>query len=65
VTLDATGRTPGRGAYVCRDAVCIATATERGLLARALLSPMPAALAPQLEAAVTMTSTSGGTIGQE
>jgi hypothetical protein len=65
VALDPGGRTAGRGAYVCRDATCIAAATGRGLLARALVSPMPTALASQLEAAITMTSTPGGSIGQE
>jgi predicted RNA-binding protein YlxR (DUF448 family) len=65
VTLDASGRTPGRGAYVCRDAACIAGATGRGLLSRALVTPIPPAVASELLAAVDPTSPRGGFIGQE
>ncbi|MBI3750407.1 MAG: YlxR family protein [Chloroflexi bacterium] len=68
VRLDVTGRSAGRGAYVCRDAACIAGATGRGLLSRALVSPIPAALASELAAAMTtppITSTPGGFVGQE
>ena len=66
--LDETGRTAGRGAYVCHDAACIAGATGRGLLSRALVTPIPAALASELAAAMTTsttTSTPGGLVGQE
>jgi uncharacterized protein len=55
VTFDATGRANGRGAYVCRDAACIAGATGRGGLGRALEATIPADLADQL-----MTAASGG-----
>jgi uncharacterized protein len=65
VTLDETGRRAGRGAYVCRDEACIAGATGRGLLARALVSPVPAAVASELAAAITLTATPGGSSGQE
>jgi predicted RNA-binding protein YlxR (DUF448 family) len=53
--FDATGRANGRGAYVCRDAACIAGATTRGTLGRALEATVPADLADQL-----MTAASGG-----
>jgi predicted RNA-binding protein YlxR (DUF448 family) len=55
VAFDATGRANGRGAYVCRDAACIAGATTRGALGRALEATVPADLADQL-----MTAASGG-----
>jgi predicted RNA-binding protein YlxR (DUF448 family) len=36
VRVDPSGRAPGRGAYVHRDAACARGALERGALARAL-----------------------------
>ncbi len=50
VTIDATGRLPGRGAYVCRDGSCRATALAKGTIARALGVPVPAELRAALEA---------------
>ena len=55
VDVDVTGRANGRGAYVCRDAACIAGATGRGALGRALEATVPADLADKL-----MTAASGG-----
>ena len=54
--LDPTSRANGRGAYVCRDEVCIATAIDRGALGRALEAPLPADLRDALI---------GGAHGQE
>ncbi|HYK95950.1 MAG TPA: YlxR family protein [Candidatus Dormibacteraeota bacterium] len=48
IHLDASGRANGRGAYVCRDEACIAGATGRGGLGRALEITLPADLADQL-----------------
>jgi predicted RNA-binding protein YlxR (DUF448 family) len=36
VTLDPSGKTPGRGAYLCRNATCWSAAVRRGLLSGAL-----------------------------
>jgi predicted RNA-binding protein YlxR (DUF448 family) len=36
VLTDPTGKTSGRGAYVCRDASCIQMGIKRGRLAHAL-----------------------------
>jgi predicted RNA-binding protein YlxR (DUF448 family) len=36
VALDVAKRSPGRGAYVCRDLGCVSKATRRGALGRAL-----------------------------
>ncbi len=73
VHLDAAGRANGRGAYVCRDATCIATATHRGALARALATIIPpdleAELGSQLPTARVPAdhdlTIAGGSLGQE
>jgi predicted RNA-binding protein YlxR (DUF448 family) len=36
VALDVAGRGSGRGAYVCPDPACVARATRRGALGRAM-----------------------------
>lgn len=36
VSLDATGKKPGRGAYVCRDAACLGRAIKQKQLERQL-----------------------------
>jgi predicted RNA-binding protein YlxR (DUF448 family) len=61
IRLDPTGRANGRGAYVCHDEACIAGATGKGSLGRALGATVPANLADELRRAI-----SRGTIdGQE
>lgn len=40
VLLDATGRAPGRGAYLCADGSCWVTALKRSALERALGVPL-------------------------
>jgi hypothetical protein len=42
IALDATGRVPGRGAYLCRDAACFDLAGRRRALAHALGTQIPA-----------------------
>ena len=42
MALDETGRQPGRGAYLCRDAACFSLAGRRRALAHALATPIPA-----------------------
>jgi len=44
IVLDATGRAPGRGAYVCHDGACQEAAMTKGALRRALAVPIPAGL---------------------
>ena len=41
IALDATGRAPGRGAYLCRDAACFDLAGRRRALAHALGAQIP------------------------
>lgn len=50
VSVDKTGRAPGRGAYLCRDIACVAAAKKRGALSRALKCPVDGELYAQLEA---------------
>lgn len=41
ISLDATGRKPGRGAYLCPDAACLAKARKKKSLERALGQSIP------------------------
>ncbi len=50
LVFDPTGRRAGRGAYLCADGTCWATALKRGALQRAFGTPLPADLQAQLEA---------------
>ena len=68
VRFDETGRANGRGAYICRDDACITTAIDKGALARALETSVPAELKVELERAAGIsqaTTTPGGPHGQE
>ncbi len=38
--LDVTGRTNGRGAYLCRSLACLAKARKSGSIARSLEAPV-------------------------
>jgi hypothetical protein len=48
--MDPTGRLPGRGAYLCRDASCWDTAGRKRALEHALQVALPAELAAALAA---------------
>jgi len=64
VTVDASGRMAGRGAYLCRDGSCATVAIEKGALSRALETPLP----PELRAALGAGAegmNEGGASGQE
>jgi hypothetical protein len=50
IALDATGRRPGRGAYLCRDAACWALAARKRSLDHALKVPVPEAVLAALAA---------------
>ena len=66
MTMDETGRVPGRGAYLCRDVACWKAAIERGALGRALETQLPPPLREELLAVgKTMTTTEGGEGGKE
>jgi len=65
--LDETGRVAGRGAYLCRDGACWATALQRGAIGRALGIEVPPALREALAAgpSPSLTIDEGGARGQE
>jgi predicted RNA-binding protein YlxR (DUF448 family) len=66
VTLDPTGRLPGRGAYLCADGSCWRLAMTKHALERALQTSLPAELHSVLEAgSFDPNTTEGGTRGQE
>jgi Protein of unknown function (DUF448) len=50
VAVDASGRAPGRGAYLCRDASCFDTAARKKAIEHALTVAMPVDLAAILVA---------------
>jgi len=54
ISLDFTGKAPGRGAYVCPDSVCLKKAIKSHALERAFSAPIPdavyEALTRQMEA---------------
>ena len=48
VEIDPTGKKPGRGAYICRSADCVAAAVKRKSFERALRTTVPAKLLEKL-----------------
>jgi hypothetical protein len=50
VVIDTTGRLPGRGAYLCREAACWDLAGRKRALEHALKSPLPADVLETLSA---------------
>ena len=50
VSLDFKGKKPGRGAYVCPDAACLAKAKKSRALERAFSAQIPAEVYDLLEA---------------
>ncbi|MBF6604397.1 MAG: YlxR family protein [Chloroflexi bacterium] len=69
MAVDPSGRRSGRGAYLCVDGACRATALEKGGLGRALeislSDDVRAYLAGDPPAHDQMIETRGGTHGQE
>jgi hypothetical protein len=50
ITIDATGRAPGRGAYLCNDPACWSTAGRKRALEHALRVSLPQDLVALLAA---------------
>jgi len=50
IHIDPTGKSPGRGAYVCPKAECVARALKQKRFDKALRAQTPATLAEELEA---------------
>ena len=63
IAIDPTGRAPGRGAYLCRDASCWDAASRKRALEHALGAPIPAdvtaAIAAGPDALITHPSHAG------
>lgn len=49
ISLDFKGKLPGRGAYVCPDAACLAKAKKSRALERAFSAQIPDSVYEQLE----------------
>ena len=49
ITLDATGRLNGRGAYICKNAECLKKAARQNAVAHALEIKTPEGLYERLE----------------
>jgi predicted RNA-binding protein YlxR (DUF448 family) len=63
ITIDATGRAAGRGAYLCRDASCWDAAARKRALEHALKTTIPTDVAARLAAgpdALTIATTHAG-----
>jgi uncharacterized protein len=65
VIIDPTGRTPGRGAYVCDQETCRIQAISKGALTRALKTPLPTGLREALAVGAPEPTIEGGARGQE
>jgi predicted RNA-binding protein YlxR (DUF448 family) len=64
VVVDASGKMPGRGAYVCESAECRAAALDKGSLQRALEVPIPVELRVELTGEASRIE-AGGSRGKE
>ena len=53
ISLDLTGRRPGRGAYVCPDPKCLAAARKARRFERAFSCQIPAAVYDKMEEELT------------
>jgi len=59
ISLDPSGKAAGRGAYLCRDAACLAKAVKEKRLERALKSRIPPETVALLERLLTEGKESG------
>ncbi|MEO6349870.1 MAG: YlxR family protein [Candidatus Limnocylindrales bacterium] len=53
MSIDTTGRSNGRGAYLCADASCWAVALKKKSIERALSAPLTAEVRAHLDGGVT------------
>jgi predicted RNA-binding protein YlxR (DUF448 family) len=65
VIADETGRTAGRGAYVCRTGDCLDKALTKGALSRALKTSLPQEMREALAGSLNTEDIEGGARGQE
>ncbi len=62
VRVDSTGKASGRGAYVCPNEACVATALRDRRLEHALAMPIPEALADELQVAIRRSTQTAGKV---
>jgi len=65
VISDETGRSAGRGAYVCRTGDCLDKAVTKGTLSRALKTPLPQETREALAGSLNTEDIEGGARGQK
>ncbi len=65
VIPDETGRTAGRGAYVCRTGDCLDKALTKGALNRALKTSLPQETREALAGSLNTEDIEGGARGQK
>ncbi len=53
ISLDLTGKKPGRGAYICKSAQCLRQARKARRLERAFSCPIPDEVYDRMEAELT------------
>jgi predicted RNA-binding protein YlxR (DUF448 family) len=53
ISLDLTGKKPGRGAYICKSAQCLRQARKAKRLERAFSCPIPDEVYDRMEAELT------------
>jgi predicted RNA-binding protein YlxR (DUF448 family) len=59
IVLDATGKISGRGAYLCKNADCLAKAVKSRRLNRALAAEVPETVIEQMRAKITVNDEHG------
>lgn len=55
VSLDFTGKKPGRGAYICKKKTCLSKAHRNGRLQKNLQCEIPDAVYAEMEAELSVT----------
>src|SRR3954463_9236657 len=60
VTIDRTGKAPGRGAYLCADGSCWSSALRKKSIERALATPLPVELKAELAQGSDVANAGGG-----
>lgn len=60
LSLDRSGRAPGRGAYLCADGACWSSALKKKSIERALSAALPPELRTELELGSPVSPSVGG-----
>lgn len=57
ISIDPTGKKPGRGAYICHSSSCVAAAIKKKGFERALRTAVPAEIIAEIDRAVQESET--------